>query len=213
MLPRRLPGEGEKCAKTWQYEKVEGGTSFSAWKTGDCFWCETHHVGQSKPCCAIMTNGAIPCSVDHGHYPLKWLGYLPLVRETGQAVVVVVQGYSLEQVEALPLGVELTVKRDKGRNKPVQLVKTIQARSFKGFESRRVVPAEFESWLLRFWSEPSLLSFFSARSGSTIAGCAESDPPAPAATHTTRLRLTSHDPSDPERLGHVLDRHNSNGHK
>lgn len=213
MLPRRHPREGGKVLPAWQHEKVEPGSSFAAWKTGEAYWCEVHHQVRSVPCVAIMTDGAIACSVDHGRYPLRWIGYQPLIRETGQPVCVVVQGYSFEQVEQIQVGNEVIVKRDKGRNKPIQLLKATSARSFKGFETRRVVAAEFEQWLLKFWGDSSLLSCFSSPSPSFVASAKSSDNALSLTEVQPRITTRVFDPTAPETVGNVIDRHKLNGHK
>lgn len=175
MLPKRHPREGGKALPNWQVEMVPSGDGFAAWKTGDCFWCETHHLGVSSPCRQAMTDGALGCPRDHGRYPLRWLGYLPLIRETGQAVCVVVQGYSAEQIDALKIGDEVIVKRDRGRNKPVMVSAQPHRRPFKGIESRLVESFYFDAWLLKMWGDAVLASHFGVRGVTHKRGDAPGD--------------------------------------
>lgn len=160
MLPRRSPG-GETGAPThWQNEKVPGGTSFPAWITGKCFWCKAHHFGVSTPCREHLTDGALQCTWDHGRKPPVWLGWLPLVRESGQPVCAVVQGYSEPEIVKLTLGREVIVKRDKGKGKPIEVLPTASNRIFRDLPKYLASDAAFERWLLRLWSDAKLAEFF-----------------------------------------------------
>lgn len=204
-LPRKHPRDGGKAIATWSFEKVPAGTELVGWKTGETFWCECHYQDQIKPCVAIMTNGAIQCPLDHGQHLVRWQGYVPMIGETGQPICVRVQGYSHEQVDAIPIGKEVVASRGKGRNKPVLLRRALTDRTFKGFESRRVNPAEFETWLLRLWALPSLLSFFSGRPPTSHGSEERSDTAVSLSSPPPRLTSYQHNPNDPVLLSAALN--------
>jgi hypothetical protein len=205
MLPRRRPGDGDIALPQWQMDKVKHGEGFAAWKTGDAFWCQTHHFDVSTPCRSLLTSGGLDCPFDHGRYVPRWLGYVPLVGESGKPLCVVVPGYSLEQVESLPLGVELIVKRDKGRSKPVTLTVATAGRKFKGFEARKVDPVLFERWLLQIWCDAKLASFFGVRGIMHKRGDGKSDNAVslPVEPMTTPQRTVRAD--DPRTVGDVMN--------
>lgn len=164
MLPREIPQEGKAGRRNWTNLKLRKPPSVVAWITGSAVWVDTHYVTfESRPCRDCLTKGKLKCMIDHGRYPLRKLGYLPLVIRGGQDVFAVVQEGSAAELAAIKPGAQVTVMREPGRGKPIVVVPALAPERYPGINDHWAEPVQFDACLFRLWGDSELALFFGVR--------------------------------------------------
>jgi hypothetical protein len=103
------------------------------------------------------------CSVDHGKYPLREYGYLPLILPGGGDGLVIVQGYSANEVKALKPGREVLCTREPGKGKPIVVTPTVSNNSYPGISEMWADEMQFDACLFRIWGDGELALHFGIR--------------------------------------------------
>ena len=160
MFQKKIPGEGKKKAETWTFEKVPGGSHFTAWLAGPTEWVEVHHIGVSKPCHWEITGGRKECPHCRRKPRKDLVGYVPLYRENGKPVVVLVPEYSADIIRRIQLHDAVRVMRGTTRGDAVSVTKLDKGERYKPATAERSGPVGLEGWLLRFWRETELEAWF-----------------------------------------------------
>jgi len=157
----RDPQRGAKLPH-WEYLVLDRGAKIRGWLAGPLVGVEVHHVGVSKPCLQLLTEGALPCPWHADGIRLQWLGYVPVYSEFGSQVVVGVKADSKEAVDALPLHTTVRITRAKAYHSPI-LITPDPWTETRPTRPDRLPPADIRPWLLRLWKCPELTAFYEAQ--------------------------------------------------
>lgn len=165
MLPREKPSEGRSGRRNWSNQKLRKPPTLTAWVTGSCVWVQCHHVYESRPCRQVLTKGKMACGVDHGRYPLRDLGYVPLLLAGGYDGFVVVQGYTAQAIATIiqKPGQQVVCTREPGGGKPVLMQRCLNPDPMPGGAEYLTDPVEFDACLFRVWGDAELALHFGIR--------------------------------------------------
>ncbi len=160
MFQKKSPGEGKRRQETWTFEKVPGGSHFTGWIAGPPQWVDVHHIGVSKPCHWEITGGKKDCPHCRKKPRKDLVGYVPLYRDSGKPVVVLVPEYAGDILRRIALHDPVRVMRGSTRGDAVAVTKLDKAERYKPANAERADPANLEAWLLLFWRETELAAWF-----------------------------------------------------
>lgn len=140
-MPIRRPEKGE-YPRVWDVLRDENWDRFNGWKVGELVTMECHWWGVSKPCLNILSGGKVQCPWHEAEGEIKWVGWVPIIREDGKGKIAVIQHYAFDCVDAIPVFSPCQVYRPAGRYESVQLAPWMRGQKYQ--EARGPVRAPFD---------------------------------------------------------------------
>ena len=151
----RTPEKGLRI-RTWSHDRCNEGKERTGWLSGDMCVLLCHvGKGKSKPCEKELLGPKAKCPGCAEGRPREDLGYVPLRRDDGRPMCVVIRKNKLEFVEGLKLGSCITWGRDEGRFEGVWI-----RLSMKGVPWHKLYSEpprdDLSGWLATFFGTPHL---------------------------------------------------------
>jgi hypothetical protein len=147
----------------WRCDTVDPGESVTGILAGPMQVIATHWNGkQSKPCCRVITGGALNCPCSFQPMSIRTYGYVPLLTEKMERVVVVVSatvGYTIRDVKP---GRVLRFTRPKKAKRPL-VVNLVNETEVNETWLKKVKPAcifDITEYLLHLWQIRELTEHF-----------------------------------------------------
>ena len=106
----------------WGILKPGWGKKYKGWKAGPNWGFKTHHAPRSKPCVAKITAGALSCRWCSPEYPDGFTGYLPIINDEGQKLVLLYGRDFEDIISDIPFGAEIQISKGGYQSAPVIVV-------------------------------------------------------------------------------------------
>lgn len=177
MFTRKDPRKGSKV-QNWHCEQVAKGKGFKAWKAAELFGVLCHWSFRSIPCYWELTDGKLDCPHCRDNPSLRWIGYLPLYKDTHRPVVVIVGESVKAPVDRIEVHAPIFVWRDDQKGATISVRSDDWSKRWQPPQHYHGIP-DIRLWLLTLWKEPALTSWFEQNGMAADPTAAAADSPSP----------------------------------
>lgn len=166
--PPREKGDG---AGNWTHDRCPGGSERTGWLAGDIHGLECHPSERTLPCVKDLIGPDARCEYcEVKRWIPKWLGFVPVYRHDGRPMVIVIQDWHREFVQAIPLHRPIVWKRARGEGEGIEITLADSTRPWISTLPERNRPADLSLWLARIWRRPDLAPYLVKRFAVVDAG-------------------------------------------
>ena len=144
----------------WGILKPGWGKKYKGWKAGPNWGFKTHHAPRSKPCVAKITAGALPCRWCSPEYPDGFTGYLPIINDEGQKLVLLYGRDFEDIISDIPFGAEIQISKGGYQSAPVIVVQKEWCGHPCPWLGRLKCQHDIRPFLLQLWKNDELKKYF-----------------------------------------------------
>lgn len=101
------------------YLKVECGKTYGGWSAGEYYGCYAHRVGNTKPCCANITDDAMECPYCVSGMEAVWRAWVPVWDVDWTLRHVLIGEEIAPSVDAIPFRAKVSLSRHKNPISPM----------------------------------------------------------------------------------------------
>jgi hypothetical protein len=98
----------------WDYQRVENGKSVVGWKAGPVYGCETHYLGETRPCKRITTDSKLVCPICESGEETIFRGYVPFWDTDYQRKFVLIPEDVFDLADEIECHQTIRISRPKG---------------------------------------------------------------------------------------------------
>lgn len=160
MFAKVQPGKEPKRPSGWSNEPLKGGGVMRGWLAGDPVWVWLHKLRYSKPCRLRITDGKLSCPLCGGPKPTELRAYVPIYREDGKQVFVIIPEYNADGLAGVQLHHAVKAFRGRETADPIRVVRDKTTPDYKPPHPGRKDKVDIEPSLLRIWGDDELTRFF-----------------------------------------------------
>lgn len=152
----RSPGKGA-VEVSYTFDGVKDESIRLGFLAGPIHGVYCHCSGVSKPCLRTLLGERQPCNGCEEQRKVRWMGYVPLRRDDGRPLVVVISDATADVVDKIKPGSRVRWFRRKGRGESVTILEHESGREWRHYYGDKPADADLTAWLARLWRMPEIL--------------------------------------------------------
>lgn len=190
--------------RQWRRLEMPAGAEVRGWKCGPVVPAIVHWNGEaSKPCRHEMSSGALFCNCQKVKVAKRKLGYIPILHQNGERVVIILSNTVAARAKKLLHGDPIKLSRPTTPKAPIKIEPwpsyEVSAETTK--RVRKYVPCDIQAWLLRLWGDPLLTRYYAEKALAVSDETTPADPtqtPMPFAVMAPKFHSKNSNIVDPE---------------
>jgi len=150
--------EEENRETHWTHDKCPGGTERTGWIAGDVHVIPCHISRATRPCLSRVCGKGVRCAPCTKHqYPTP-TGFLPVFRDDGKPLFLIVYEHQFDRIEPLKFGAWVRWGRERGAGETVWVRAEAGGSRWVSSLPDRNQPADLTRTLCLIWDMPELRS-------------------------------------------------------